>query len=315
MKKINMIIVVIGFVLLTSLAVFIIDKKENKQKTEQVSHTSAINTENTSPSATTEPQNNRPASTTQDSNSVSNSESQTTSITTISPTPTSTPFDAVQTCMLDQWHNVFFGTIGTEEICMDIYQDGTDITAFYVYKNSVNEMKLVGNLDGFHISLGDDSYNSLTGTLTSADEPGGRLDGTFILSNGNKLPVLLEMSYACGAAIDNFYEIMGSSNQEVEDFLTELKNYILSSNKEAVAQLIKYPVNVSIVGKSTTISSSQEFIDQYNEIMSKDLVNSISNAYTKFLFNNYQGVMFGGNQFNIWIQKAENKLTIMGINY
>lgn len=50
---------------------------------------------------------------------------------------------------------------------MDIYQDGNNITAFYVYNKSENKIKLVGNLDGFKISLKNDTQNALTGTLTA----------------------------------------------------------------------------------------------------------------------------------------------------
>jgi hypothetical protein len=238
------------------------------------------------------------------------SEPPVTNTTTVDPSPTPASIEPCQTCMLDKWHNVFFGTIGTEEICMDIYQDGNNLTAFYIYNKSENEYKLVGNINGFKITLKDDNQNTLTGTLTSADEPGGRLNGTLIQSNGNELSVLLDMSYACGATLDNFYEIMGSNNQEVETFLNELKKKIISEDKEAVAQLINYPINVSIDNMDTTILSSQEFINNYNKIIDKDLVDKISKAYTKFVFNNYRGVMF----CNFWIQKTNDNLKIIGIN-
>ncbi len=218
-----------------------------------------------------------------------------------------------KTCMIDKWHNIFFGTIGTEEICMDIHQDGNEITAFCVYKGNDNEIKLVGSLDGFEISLKDDNQDTLTGTVTSADEI-GHFQGTFTQSNGNKLPVVLDMSYACGDSLDNFYELMGSNNQEVDTFVSELKNNVTSVNKQAVAEIIYYPINVFIEDKSTTINSSQEFIDNYDKIMNKDFVNTISNAYTKLLFHNYQGAMFGGDFNNFWIQNMGDDLMIIGIN-
>ena len=202
-----------------------------------------------------------------------------------------------KTCMLNKWHNVFFGIVGNDEICMNIYQDGNNIIAFCVYKESENELRLIGSLDGLKISLKDDIGNTLLGTLTSPDEI-GKLIGKFIKSNGDEMPVSLEMEYACGADLDNFYEIMGSSDQEVEPFLIGLKNAIKSGNKQVFAEQIHYPINVSSNGERNTIYSQQEFIDDYDIIITSGLVDVISDAYTKFLFNNYQGVMFGGNQYN-----------------
>lgn len=228
-------------------------------------------------------------------------------------TPDNSDSTISSTCIIDKWHNIFFGTIGTEEICMDIYQDGNEITAFCVYKDSGNEIKLIGSLDGLKISLKDDTQDTLTGSITSADEI-GRFQGTFTQSNGNKLPVALDMSYACGDSLDNFYELMDSNNQEVDTFVSELKNNIISTNKQAVAELIYYPINVFVGEKVTTINSSQEFIENYNEIMNKDFVNKLSTAYTKLLFHNYQGAMFGGDFGNIWIQNMGDALMIIGIN-
>ena len=221
--------------------------------------------------------------------------------------------DTSKTCLLDKFHNILFGTIDTEEICMDFYLDGNNITAFYIGKDSENEIKLVGNLNGFKITLKDESQNTLTGTVTSANEI-GKFQGILTQSNGNILPVTLDMSYACGGSLDNFYEIMGSNNQEVETFVSELKNNIISANKQAVAQVIDYPISIYIGEDATIINSVQEFIDNYDKIMNENFFNIISDAYTNLLFNNYQGAMFGGDFKNIWIQKKEDSLIITGIN-
>jgi hypothetical protein len=228
---------------------------------------------------------------------------------------TTTPSGAsnLQTCMTDKSHNVLFGTISTKEICMDIYQNGNDITVFYVFKNQDNEYKLTGKIDGFKLSLKDDEQNSLTGTVTSADEI-GRFQGTLTQSNGIKLPVALDMHYAFQEPFENNYEDIGSNNQEVGTFISELKNNVITSNKQAIATVIHYPIKVNINSKNITLNSSQEFIDNYTKIMNQDFVHTISNAYTKFLFHNYQGITFGSGQYNIWIQKTGEKFEIVGIN-
>lgn len=83
----------------------------------------------------------------------------TTSMPSSSETAAATPAvnvsgsDTGKTCLLDKFHNILFGTIDTEEICMDFYLDGNNITAFYISKDSENEIKLVGNLEGFKITF------------------------------------------------------------------------------------------------------------------------------------------------------------------
>ena len=305
MKKVIIVIVVLIFAILAALAVFNKIKNDNLRNAEQASNTATISGGTTSLPIATELPNNSPSPTAQDSAADTDA---------VSPSSDSASMYASKTCMIDKMHNVFFGTIGDKEICMDIYQDGSDITAFCIYKISEDEMKLVGHLDGFKISLKDETQNILTGTFTSADEPGGAFKGTFIQSNGDELTVLLDLGYACGSNLDNFYEMMGSSNQEIETFLIELKNNIISANKQAIAPLINYPINVFIGEKDTTINSAQEFIDNYSKIMNEDFVNEISGAYTKYVFNNSHGVMFGGNWVNFWIQNMNDELKIIGIN-
>ncbi|MDF2587260.1 MAG: hypothetical protein K0S41_1101 [Anaerocolumna sp.] len=217
------------------------------------------------------------------------------------------------TCLQDKKHNVFFGTIGNKEIRMDIYPDGNNITAFYVAKNSEDEIKLVGNLDGFEISLSDDSKNMLIGTVTSRDEP-GELKGTLTLSNGEPLSVALKMGHVCGDNLDNFYEMLDTNNQEVDTFLTKLKKDVISADKQAIADYIYYPMKVLIDGKEITINSSQEFIDNYNKIMNDDFVNAISTAFTKYAFHNASGIMFGDYTLNFWIYKMDSEFKIIGIN-
>ena len=157
--------------------------------------------------------------------------------TEVTPTVNISDSDTNKTCLVDKFHNIFFGTIDTEEICMDFYLDGNNITAFYISKASENEVKLVGKLNGFNITLKDLSQNTLTGTISSYDEL-GKFQGTFSQSNGKELPMDLYKSYACGGSLDNFYEIMGSNNNEVENFVSELKNNLISTNKKAVAQVV-----------------------------------------------------------------------------
>jgi hypothetical protein len=55
------------------------------------------------------------------------------------------------------------------------------------------------------------------------------------------------------------------NDQDVEDFVSKVQSYVVNGNKEQLAEEVVYP--------------------KYKQV--------ISDAYTKYLFVNWQGIMFG----------------------
>ena len=80
--------------------------------------------------------------------------------------------------------------------------------------------------------------------------------------------------------------ISTESDQDVENFVSEIQRYIVNDNKEQLAEQIKYPINVKIDGKVTKIQNKDDFIKNYDKIFNSNLKEVISNAYTKYLFVN-----------------------------
>lgn len=93
----------------------------------------------------------------------------------------------------------------------------------------------------------------------------------------------------------------------------------MKNNKEQLAEIIAYPIDVEVSGKLQKIQNKDEFMKDYNLIITPDFKKSISSACVKYMFVNYRGVMFGEDRYNIWINNVvidnnTSKLMITNIN-
>lgn len=85
------------------------------------------------------------------------------------------------------------------------------------------------------------------------------------------------------------------------------------NNKTGLADLIAYPIKVSINGSKVTINNKEEFERKYDDIISAEFKEKINNCYTKYLFSNYMGIMLGNGE--IWFESLNNNgLKVYAIN-
>jgi len=210
-------------------------------------------------------------------------------------------------------HSVFEGNIGTEKARMDIFRKDKEITANYITQNDNTEVNLTGTLDNQTLNLviieNSKIFGTLTGTINSDGTISGKYDADGDDSNGT---FSLSLVHSLGDTFETRYS--GFNTEEVEAFAQKIKSDIVSDNVSEVSNRIDYPINVSINGVLTEIKSAQEFEQHYSEIISLDLKDKISGAYTRYLFSNFQGIMLGDGE--IWFSEAEGKegLWIIAIN-
>ena len=218
--------------------------------------------------------------------------------------------------LTDKWHNVFEGTIGKQKIYMDIFRDGNNLTAYYIDNDSNNEHMYSGSINEYTMTLSSsDTHETMTGNLKDL-YASNIITGEMTLNSGKIVPVNLNIDHAnAGPALKDRYGDRFNS-QEVESFVSRLKSAILSSDKQAVSNMIQYPITVYQNNREKAkINNAQQFVKYYSDIINKNLYDCISTAYTKFMFSNYNGVMFGSGNYNVWIQESQNgKLSIIGIN-
>ncbi|MGL5086708.1 MAG: hypothetical protein ACRC68_13465, partial [Clostridium sp.] len=152
------------------------------------------------------------------------------------------------------------------------------------------------------------------GTITTAD----KIEGTWLSPDGKQsYPFTLSLnSILPGSEYGKRYAACGvtQNDEAVESFASEIQGYIVNNNKEKLAQNINYPISLNIDGTITKIQNKDNFIKNYDIIINSDFKKSLSTASTKYLFVNYQGIMFGEGSYNMWINEQNSKLIITSIN-
>lgn len=205
-------------------------------------------------------------------------------------------------------------------IQMSIYPLEKDMVGSYFYEKQQKEIKLKGKAGANNIILNEyDAAGKVTGIFKGTMNTLDKIEGTWTAPDGQKsYPFKLALkSNLPGVAYGKRYGV-SESDQEVEDFLNTIKGYILNNNKERLAAEIIYPFKVKVDGQVVDILSKDDFIKNYDRIFYPDFKKVLNDAFTKYLFANYQGIMFGNGVYNLWLNDATlngpAKLMIIAIN-
>lgn len=215
------------------------------------------------------------------------------------------------------------GTINTNiPIRMSIYPLEKDIVGTYYYEKHENELKLKGKAGEKNIILYEyDETGKNTGIFQGTMSTVDKIEGTWISAdNKTSYPFVLSLEDILpGVEYGKRYAIVvnNKSDQDVENFVSKIQRDIVSDNKVQLAEEIKYPIDVKINKKIIKIENKEDLIKNYDQIFHVNYKQEISKAPTKYLFVNYQGIMFADG--NIWINDVKltsstSKLLITSIN-
>lgn len=204
---------------------------------------------------------------------------------------------------------------------MSIYPLGEDMVGSYFYEKQRKEIELEGKAGENIIILYEyDETGKNTGIFQGTMDTVDKIAGTWTSPDGKKsYPFALSLkSILPGVEYSKRYEVT-ESDQEVENFLNEIQGYIVSSNRDKLAEQIVYPINAKVYGEVTKIQNKDDFVKNYDQIFYPEFKQVVSSAFTKYLFANSQGIMFGDGMYNIWINEviptgSKPKLMIFAIN-
>jgi hypothetical protein len=79
----------------------------------------------------------------------------------------------------------------------------------------------------------------------------------------------------------------------------DLRAAIAANDKLRVANLIDYPIAVSIDGNKTVFKNSGEFVKGYDQFMTPDILGAIRSTSYASVMVSYEGMMLGNGQ--VWI--------------
>ncbi|HEX2937442.1 MAG TPA: hypothetical protein VHO66_00815 [Ruminiclostridium sp.] len=212
--------------------------------------------------------------------------------------------------LADKSHSVYEGTLNGQKVLLDIYKSGNVLAASYINSNETEEHEMTGLILKGRISLsakgGSDKLTAISGsedtlnvTYTSGSK---KSESTFSLSHVT----------ASDSATERYN---GYDSKKVESFAAEIKEYIKNGDKSSLSKLISYPIKVNIDGQQATINSSDKFIADYDSIVNDNFKDALENTYTKFMFNNWQGILLGSGKYNFWFSQIKNgEMKITAIN-
>lgn len=220
---------------------------------------------------------------------------------------------------LDKGYYDYQGMINHQlKIRMSLYLTGQEITGSYFYEKHRKEIKLKGTLVANKVVLQEyDKNGRKTGIFEGYLQSIDSIDGYWSTPGGGRnYPFHLGLiSSAIGAAYEKRYQDAGAENDAVvETFAANLQCYLANNQKQKIAALLHYPTEVKVNGKPITLKTPEQFLAHYHEVFYPEFKTALVNAFTKYLFSNYQGIMFGGDTKNIWIGCSPEGCFILKIN-
>jgi hypothetical protein len=78
-----------------------------------------------------------------------------------------------------------------------------------------------------------------------------------------------------------------------------LQAAVAEDDKAAFAEWVSYPITVTVAGEEKSIDDAEQFVAQYDGIITDEISGAIADQTWAGLFVNYQGVMFGDGQ--VWM--------------
>jgi len=161
-----------------------------------------------------------------------------------------------------------------------------DGTALVVDKdNKIVEIQAAGT----GLLVPDDMYGSIVSEgFCGAAAPG--FEGFFARTSTAEDP----------SALDSRLDLAGiDSPNAARAFLDRLKQILASGDRQTFASLVSYPFSLYDNGKvTTTYPDATAFLKDYDQIVTQNVLDAISQAEYADLFVNYQGAMIGNGQ--VW---------------
>jgi len=101
-------------------------------------------------------------------------------------------------------------------------------------------------------------------------------------------------------------------HERLETFFTELQQTVANDDADALAQMVAYPIAVTIDGESVEIAGEGEFISEFDQIFTSDVKDAVMSQSYETLFANWQGVMIGDGE--VWFSIVDDAPKITAIN-
>jgi hypothetical protein len=121
------------------------------------------------------------------------------------------------------------------------------------------------------------------------------LFAAIILSAVLPVAALAQSEQAVNTSIDNVLGDHALYQKTIEALQQGVKDH----DAKAVAALVSYPITVKVKGTEKTIETADEFVANYDAIVTPEIADAVTKQKYADLFVNYQGVMLGNGE--VWV--------------
>lgn len=203
------------------------------------------------------------------------------------------------------WWKTYSGELNGQEIALslnrgsdnkivgttcDLAQDskvnlfGSEYVNSLRLKAKIND-SLIGTFDGYLIRNDDDYYK---GKFTP---------------EGQDTSYTFKLKYSSGfygTAQKRYIDFPGTDDQ-LEQFAKDVVSAFKKQDKEWLSRQMRYPLPIYLENKKQlTIKSPAQFIEKYEQIATKSLLNKMTDWKICNLFANHSGMMLGRGEIWIW---------------
>lgn len=109
----------------------------------------------------------------------------------------------------------------------------------------------------------------------------------------------LKLDSAVGGTLEHQYEVAGALDDKIVDQAAQdFLNAVAAGDREFIAGMIEYPIQVSVSGSSVNIKNQDEFLFYYEKIFTDDYKAQLAKLRPKHMFAKWSGIMMG--QGEVW---------------
>jgi hypothetical protein len=114
-------------------------------------------------------------------------------------------------------------------------------------------------------------------------------------------PQAEKMSKCGGSTVEDYAPSLGPKARR---FLASLTAAVKVGDRQKVAAMVRYPLNVYVDKGHRLVRSSPEFVKDYDRLFTPAVRRAIEKQVPECLFANWQGIMIGLGE--VWFEEQKN---------
>jgi len=219
---------------------------------------------------------------------------------------------------------IYSGNVGNSPVRVALSFGEVDIPGRYAYRVSTTDIILRGTLDQSGRSLVLSEFDAsgrpsatFDGTFLDADPSyaaGSKLNCEVVVgkwSSGDRiLDFRLTLSSIGGSGLDHLYLPAGADSDDmVNRGASAFRTAFLKNDRNAVARMISYPIDVQVSEKRTRMGNSLALMANYDAVFTAAYLARIEKAIPRLMFARDQGIMLGDGE--VWF---DSKGQVIALN-